>query len=265
MVIAVVAALAGACSKKPSPPQNEFEAFERKFAAEAAAVAEGVRARGRDVPAKDVPTTYRAVFIGPSGVFVDRTRVATLAELEPKRAAIVAAIDANLKLLPAIGWTPSMTFDLGAEPASVAISALRLFTGRELTFSVRRDDPEIPQIASDIICSKTTLRDRPGADAELPRLSVLLEAGRIWVGLSKVREFQEIADFQPAEPDFDKLETTLKQHKASAFFADRADLELGASGATSRDVLAAFGIACRAGFVEIAVLPRDQLSAVPAL
>ena len=56
-------------------------------------------------------------------------------------------------------------------------------------------------------------------------LSVLVQADRIWVGLSRVNEFQEIPK-KGDEQDWEKFETTLKEHKASAFFADRTDIEV---------------------------------------
>ena len=51
-------------------------------------------------------------------------------------------------------------------------------------------------------------------------LSVLVQSDRIWVGLSRVNEFQEIPK-KGDEQDWEKFETTLKEHKTSAFFADR--------------------------------------------
>src|SRR4051812_12295053 len=61
-------------------------------------------------------------------------------------------------------------------------------------------------------------------DDEHVTLSVLVQSDRIWVGLSRVNEFQDIAK-KGEEQDWEKLETTLKEHKASAFFADRPNLE----------------------------------------
>src|SRR6185503_2229143 len=46
-------------------------------------------------------------------------------------------------------------------------------------------------------------------------LSVLVQSDRVWVGLSRVNEFQEIPKKGDAQ-DWEKLETTLKEHKASA-------------------------------------------------
>ena len=59
-------------------------------------------------------------------------------------------------------------------------------------------------------------------DDETVTLSVLVQADRIWVGLSRVNEFQEIPK-KGDEHDWEKFETTLKEHKASAFFESMAE------------------------------------------
>ena len=64
-------------------------------------------------------------------------------------------------------------------------------------------------------------------DNENPILSVLVQPDKIQIGLSRVNEFQEIPK-KADEHDWEKFETTLKEHKASAFFADRTDLEFAA-------------------------------------
>src|SRR4029079_11574876 len=52
-------------------------------------------------------------------------------------------------------------------------------------------------------------------DDETVTLSVLVQADRIWVGLSRVNEFQEIPKLggPNGEHDWDKLKTTLEAHK----------------------------------------------------
>ncbi|NVB82435.1 MAG: hypothetical protein HOV81_28910 [Kofleriaceae bacterium] len=264
--LVVVSVLALFACKKEAPPKNEFEAFERKFVRENELLAQAMRARGEKVDDKDVLTSYRAVFIGPSGVFVDRKLVATLAEIDSKHTELDAAIDANAKLLPTVGWRGlAVTFNLEDEPAANAMSALHLFADRETYFNVVREDPEVPQMASHILCSQMKLRDKPANDASaVPQLSVLLDPKVIWVGVSKLNEFQEIPDTGD-ERDFAKLEMTLREHKASELFGERTDVELGAAAGTSSQVLHALGALCDAGFVDIALLPRDQLSAVPQL
>src|SRR6187200_1442702 len=47
-------------------------------------------------------------------------------------------------------------------------------------------------------------------DDEHVTLSVLVQADRIWVGLSRVNEFQEIPKKGDGELDWEKYETTLK-------------------------------------------------------
>src|SRR5580692_4173555 len=47
-------------------------------------------------------------------------------------------------------------------------------------------------------------------------LSVLIQSDKIWVGLSRVNEFQEIPN-KGEEHDWDKFESTLKDEKASSF------------------------------------------------
>jgi hypothetical protein len=100
-------------------------------------------------------------------------------------------------------------------------------------------------------------------------LSVLVQADRIWVGLSRVNEFQDIAK-KGEEQDWDKLETTLKEHKASAFFADRADLEIAAESTTAapvkyQDIIHAMDIAVKVGFVDVGLSDPQGLSARPSL
>src|SRR4029079_9548173 len=72
-------------------------------------------------------------------------------------------------------------------------------------------------------------------DDEHVTLSVLVQADKIWVGLSRVNEFQDIPQ-KGDDQDWDKLESTLKEHKSSTFFADRSDLEIAAESTTAAPV-----------------------------
>ena len=106
-------------------------------------------------------------------------------------------------------------------------------------------------------------------DDESVTLSVLVQSDRIWVGLSRVNEFQEIPK-KGDEQDWEKLETTLKEHKASAFFADRTDIEVaGESTAQSpvpyQDIIHAMDIAVRAGFQDVGLSDPQGLAARPSL
>lgn len=262
----VIVVLLCACGKNElPPPANDYEAFERRYTADMEFLVEAMRKQGKDISDDMMSTTFRAAYIGPSGMYVDRTRVATLAELDSKRAAILAALDANAKLLPTLHESPSVTFALDKEPASVAITALRLLANRKLYFNRTIEDPEMPLKSTQILCGDLTLRDKPSADKELPQLTIYLDKDKMFVGTSKINEFFVIGDLSTKEHDFDKLKATLHNEKRGAQFAERSDIELGAVAGTSVDVLAALQVACSTGFDDIAVLPRDQLSAVPSL
>src|SRR5882757_4335189 len=91
-------------------------------------------------------------------------------------------------------------------------------------------------------------------DDEHVTLSVLVQADRIWVGLSRVNEFQEITK-KGDQQDWEKFETTLKEHKASTFFTDRSDLEIAAESTAAapvkyQDIIHAMDVAVKVGFVD---------------
>lgn len=107
-------------------------------------------------------------------------------------------------------------------------------------------------------------------DDETVTLSVLVQADRIWVGLSRVNEFQEIPKTPEGGQDWTKFETTLKDHKASAFFADRADIEIAAESTTAapvkyQDVIQAMDTAVKVGFVDVGLSDPAGLAARPSL
>lgn len=106
-------------------------------------------------------------------------------------------------------------------------------------------------------------------DDETVVLSVLVTSDRIWVGLSRVNEFQEIPK-KAEDQDWEKFETTLKEHKASAFFADRADLEIAAESTTQapvkyQDVIHAMDVAVKVGFIDVGLSDPAGLAARPQL
>jgi hypothetical protein len=258
-----------ACEKSaPPPPKTDFEAFERKYIAEYRELAKALRADGRTIPEKDVPKSYRGVYIGASGVWIDRAKVAELADVAnaAKRTELVAAIDANARLLPTVGYSGAVAvFDLDTQASSVAVSALQLFAGKKTHFMIRREDPEVAFRATMPIC-ETTLRDTTNkiVDGEVQvNLSVLVQKDRTWVAISRIDEFQEIP--RRESHDYEKIENTLKEHKATAFFADRNDMELAVSQGTAYEVMMLLNIACDVGFVDVAVVTEDKLSAVPSL
>jgi len=106
-------------------------------------------------------------------------------------------------------------------------------------------------------------------DDERVILSVLLQSDRIWVGLSRVNEFQEIPK-KGDQQDWERFETTLKEHKTSTFFSDRTDLEIAAESTAAapvkyQDIVHAMDIAVRSGFQDVGLSDPQGLAARPTL
>jgi biopolymer transport protein ExbD len=106
-------------------------------------------------------------------------------------------------------------------------------------------------------------------DDEHVTLSVLVQSDRIWVGLSRVNEFQEIPK-KGEEHDWEKLETTLKEHKSSAFFADRSDIEVAAESTSQspvdyQSVIHAMDLAVKTGFIDVGLTDPAGLAARPQM
>ena len=106
-------------------------------------------------------------------------------------------------------------------------------------------------------------------DDEHVTLSVLVQSDRIWVGLSRVNEFQEIPKKADAH-DWEKFETTLKEHKASAFFADRTDIEIAGESTTQapvpyQDVIRGMDVAIKVGFIDVGLTDPAGLAARPQM
>lgn len=99
-------------------------------------------------------------------------------------------------------------------------------------------------------------------------LSVLLSADKIWLGLSRVGDYQEIPKNAEGKHDWTKFESTLKDHKASAYFTDRGDLELAAESITGsevkyQDVIQAMDIAIKIGFNDVGLSDPAGLTVRP--
>jgi biopolymer transport protein ExbD len=100
-------------------------------------------------------------------------------------------------------------------------------------------------------------------------LSVLVQADKIWVGVSRVNEFQEIGK-KGDEQDWDKFYSTLKDQKASTFFSDRTDIEVAGESTTAapvnyKDIIHAMDIAVKVGFVDVGLSDPGGLAARPSL
>ena len=126
-------------------------------------------------------------------------------------------------------------------------------------------------IAQINISPKGKTRDQSNVqkDDETVILSVLVTSDRIWLGLSRVNDFQDIPK-KGEEQDWEKFEATLKEHKASSFFADRADLEIAAESTNAapvkyQDLVHAMDVAVKVGFVDVGLSDPAGLSARPQM
>lgn len=102
-----------------------------------------------------------------------------------------------------------------------------------------------------------------------PKLSVLLDADQIWVGVSRVNDFERIPNIAGGY-DWARLETSLKQHKSSAFFDHKTDIEIAADSTpaktiTYQSMIAAMDIAVKSGFPDVGLTDPQGLSARPQL
>ncbi len=107
-------------------------------------------------------------------------------------------------------------------------------------------------------------------DNETVVLSVLVQSDKIWVGLSRVNEFQDIPRLANGDHDWEKFETTIKQHKSSAFFSDRRDVEIAAESTVQspvkyQDVIHAMDVAVKVGFNDVGLSDPAGLAARPQL
>jgi biopolymer transport protein ExbD len=116
-------------------------------------------------------------------------------------------------------------------------------------------------------------RENPCLDdpdrCEQPKLSVLLEGDDIWVGVSRVGDFQKIPKVD-GKYDWTALEAALKVHKGSAFFTDKDDIEVAAASSNTAPIaydslVAAMDVAVKSGFVQVGVVEPHSLSASPQL
>ena len=100
-----------------------------------------------------------------------------------------------------------------------------------------------------------------------PKLSILLESDGIWVGVSRVDDFEHFPSTS-AGPDWAALETSLRAHKASAYFEKHLDLELAAESSKEHPVsyqqlVVAMDVAIKSGFTDVGITDPMALSARP--
>ena len=102
-----------------------------------------------------------------------------------------------------------------------------------------------------------------------PKLSVLVDTDQIWIGVSRVNEFEAIPKVN-GQYDWQKLEDRLKAQKASSFFLDKTDIEIAAqstaaSPVTYQNLVAAMDVAVKVGFLDVGLTEPASLSARPTL
>jgi hypothetical protein len=264
LVMAIAVLGCGGKKATRSKVDPDFDAFEAQWVAEGELLLARAREQGTEITEADLKgiREYPGIFVGKGGVFVGRTAVARLDELESKRDAILAAARANLATVAAVRVTPTVVFDLEEQPAAVVVTLLRMFDFEPMTFEMALPAaPDGPPMPSETLCNELRVRTAVTVDPQVPTLSVTLMEKAIWLGLSRFNEFQEMPDMPAGEPDFEKLRYALKDKKSSALFADRRDIEIAAVGGTAGEVLRVLWTTCAVGFTDVAVLPANELSA----
>ena len=106
-------------------------------------------------------------------------------------------------------------------------------------------------------------------DCDPPRLSVLIDTDQIWIGVSRVNDFQRIPNVATGY-DWARFEDLLRQHKASAYFERTTDIEIAAASTPGHPIayqqlIAAMDVAVKTGFVDVGITEPAGLSARPVL
>lgn len=103
-------------------------------------------------------------------------------------------------------------------------------------------------------------------DEEEPvRASILIQDNTIWVGLSRINDFRQIAK-GPDGYDWKALSDLLKEHKESSYFTDREDIEVAAEDKIEyQNIISVMDTAISAGFIDVGLADPASLSARPQL
>ncbi len=110
-----------------------------------------------------------------------------------------------------------------------------------------------------------TKQSKSRTDEERVRISILVQKDQIWVGLSRINEFYQIPALPSKEPDWDKLEMTLKEQKRTAFLVDRSDIDIAGEGVTYGDIVKTIDLAIKTGFIDFTFTHSANLAARPTL
>jgi len=119
--------------------------------------------------------------------------------------------------------------------------------------------------------TKAAGKSREGVDIDNPEpeLSVLVEADEIWVGVSRIEEYERIPKTE-AGYDWAKLETSLRAHKTAGLFVDTTVIQVAAESTKTEPVpyqamVLAMDIALKVGFADVKITDPNGLAARPHL
>lgn len=223
-----------------------------------------------DMPIADLPTidltdkavTYAGKDIATTAsIIADDTKTTKLADLQSAIAAQVrAALDANVVSLHG----PNVLRPVDSTPMKLVVRALGSAIAAGDDFILERKngtgwEPLLPMkfpvvpvpIGTGGAWNPVSGQSRGGGadvDEERVVLSIRIMKQQARIGLSRTNEVREV----PRDASYmDKLEAALKEHKASAFFRDRTDLEIAADDDVPYgDVLATIDLVTKVGFID---------------
>ena len=119
--------------------------------------------------------------------------------------------------------------------------------------------------------TKAAGKSREGVDIDNPdpELSVLVEADEIWVGVSRIEEYERIPK-TAAGYDWSKLETSLRAHKTTGLFVDNTVIQVAVESTKTEPVpyqamVLAMDVALKVGFADVKITDPDGLAARPHL
>ena len=115
-------------------------------------------------------------------------------------------------------------------------------------------------------------REQPCPDPDAcdkPKLSVLLEGDSVWIGVSRVNEFEQIPKTASGY-DWDKVRERLQAQKKSVFFDGETHIEVAANSTLATPIaytqlIAAMDVAVQSGFIDVGLTDPAGLSARPTL
>ena len=102
-----------------------------------------------------------------------------------------------------------------------------------------------------------------------PELSVLVDSDSVWIGVSRVNEFEQIPKTATGY-DWDKVRDRLKVQKKSPFFDSKTHIQIAANSTSASPIpynqlIAAMDVAVQSGFLDVGLTDPNGLSARPTL